>query len=418
MIILGENNYFENEYKQNANNIIIGAPGSGKSRGFVIPNLCEAYDESLIVLDPKGELYNITHGMMAEKNYQIKVLDFDNPDSSPTHYNPLAFIRTQDDIIKFSSIIVADQKNNCADQFWPLSAQILCNAITSYLLSFRTPKDQVLKSIEKLLAVAVPDDSYTTSKSKLDKIIEGVPDEKAWCKTQYAIVRNSAERTFKSVVISLAAEICGLLSKEITELTSKNEIDAKSFCSQKTILYVKCSDTDRSRDKLVALFFSQFIQELYLEADKAPSRSLPRPVHIILDDMGANLKIPNLDCMIATSRGRDISFSIILQSFGQLKKNYVDYTSIISSCNNMVFLGSNDIDTCQDIATRLNKPLSDVLYKEKNTIFIFSQGEKKPIVSRTYDLTKHPLYESLSSPYTASHRSSRTDSSKEEKNVI
>ena len=60
MIILGENTFFNNGYKQNANNLIIGAPGTGKSRGFVIPNLCEANNESLLVLDPKGELYSIT----------------------------------------------------------------------------------------------------------------------------------------------------------------------------------------------------------------------------------------------------------------------------------------------------------------------------------------------------------------------
>ena len=183
--------------------------------------------------------------------------------------------------------------------------------------------------------------------------------------------------------------------------TSKNTIDPEKFCNEKTILYVKCSDTDRSKDKLVSMFFSQFISEIYRIADNSPSRCLTRPVHIILDDMGANLKIPDLDCAIATSRGRDISFSLILQSFGQIKKNYVDYTSIISSCNNMVFLGSNDIETCNDIATRLNRPLADVLYKDQKTIFVFQQGGKKPIHTKVYDLTKHPLYNELTSPYTS-----------------
>lgn len=398
MIILGENVYFNNGYKQNSNTLIVGAPGTGKSRGFVIPNLCEANNESIILLDPKGELYNITREMMEKKGYQIKVLDFDHPEQSPTSYNPLAFIKTQDDVIKFSSILVTEQKNSKADPFWPLSSQMLCNAITDYLIAFRPTEQQTLSSIQKLLAVAVPGDS-SYEKSKLDVIFEALPDN-AWCKSQYALVRNSADRTLKSIVISLAAEICGLLTPEIVSLTSKNDINPQSFCEKKTILYVKCSDTDRSKDKLVAIFFSQLIHELYLIADQSSIRSLPRPVHIILDDMGANLQIPNLDCLISTSRGRDISFSLILQSFGQLKKNYIDYTSIISSCNNLVFLGSNDIETCQDIATRLNKPLNDVLYKEKGTIFVFRQGEKKPFTTRTYDLTKHPLYNELSTPYT------------------
>ena len=401
MIILGENTFFNNGYKQNANNLIIGAPGTGKSRGFVIPNLCEADNESLLVLDPKGELYSITHEMMKRKGYKVQVLDFDNPMKSQIFYNPLSFIKTQDDVIKFSRVIVADQMNNCRDSFWPLSAEILCNALTSYLVSYRPEAQQNMKSIEKLLRVAIPSDVNPQEKTKLDKILENIPDNNPWCRSQYELIRNAADRTLKSIVISLAAEFCGLLTPEIIKLTSRNTLNPQSFCDEKTILYVKCSDTDRSKDKLVSIFFSQFLHEIYSIADNSPSRSLSRPVHIILDDMGANLKIPSLDCMISTSRGRDISFSIILQSFGQLKKNYEDYTSIVSSCNNLVFLGSNDVETCNDIATRLNRPLNDVLYKSKNEIYVFKQGDRKPIITKVYDLTKHPRYNELSSPNTS-----------------
>ena len=401
MIILGENTFYNNGYKQNANNLIIGAPGTGKSRGFVIPNLCEANNESLLVLDPKGELYSITHEMMEYKGYKVQVLDFDNPLKSQIFYNPLSFIKTQDDVVKFSRIIVADQRNNCRDSFWPLTAEILCNALTSYLVSYRPEAQQNMKSIEKLLRVAIPSDVNPQEKTKLDKILENIPDNNPWCRSQYELIRNAADRTLKSIVISLAAEFCGLLTPEIINLTSRNTLNPQSFCDEKTILYVKCSDTDRSKDKLVSIFFSQFLHEIYSIADNSPSRSLSRPVHIILDDMGANLKIPSLDCMISTSRGRDISFSIILQSFGQLKKNYEDYTSIVSSCNNLVFLGSNDVETCNEIATRLNRPLNDVLYKSKNEIYVFKQGDRKPIITKVYDLTKHPRYNELSSPYTS-----------------
>lgn len=400
MIILGENTFFNNGYKQNANNLIIGAPGTGKSRGFVIPNLCEANNESLLVLDPKGELYSITHEMMEYKGYKVQVLDFDNPMKSQIFYNPLSFIKTQDDVIKFSSVIVANQMERCNDVFWPLSAEILCNALTSYLVSYRPEAQQNMKSIEKLLRVSMALDIQDGT-TKLDKIFECIPETDPWCRAQYSLIQNAADKTIRSIVISLAAEFCGLLTPEIINLTSRNTLNPQSFCDEKTILYVKCSDTDRSKDKLVSIFFSQFLHEIYSIADNSPSRSLSRPVHIILDDMGANLKIPSLDCMISTSRGRDISFSIILQSFGQLKKNYEDYTSIVSSCNNLVFLGSNDVETCNDIATRLNRPLNDVLYKSKNEIYVFKQGDRKPIITKVYDLTKHPRYNELSSPYTS-----------------
>ncbi len=400
MIILGENTFFNNGYKENANNLVIGAPGTGKSRGFVIPNLCEANNESILLLDPKGELYNITHKMMAKKGYKILVIDFEQPEKSPNYYNPLSFIKSQDDVVKFSSIMVTDKSRTTADPFWPQASTILCNALTDYLVSYRPKEQQVLSSIEKLLRAASPHEYDDEAKTRLDVVFNNIADAAPWCRSQYTLVRNSAARTMKSVIVSLAAEFCPLLTPEIIELTSKNTIDPKTTCDQKTIVYVKCSDTDRSKDKLVALFFTQFINEVYKLADKSPSGSLPRPLHIILDDMGANLTIPDLDCKIATSRGRDISFSLILQSFGQLKKNYIDYTSIVSSCNNLIFLGSNDIETCRDIATRLNKPLTEALYKEKDTVFIFQQGKKSPITTKVYNLKKHPHFKDLSSPYT------------------
>ena len=144
----------------------------------------------------------------------------------------------------------------------------------------------------------------------------------------------------------------------------------------------------------MALFFMQLFQGLYRIADTAPSHVLPRPVHILLDDVGANLKIPNMDGIIATSRGRGISLSLILQSIGQLKRQYEDYMSILNSCNNIVFLGGNDIDTCREMAMRLDKPLCDVLYKAPRVIYVFRQG-CRPIMTTVYDLKKHPQYASL-----------------------
>ena len=84
--------------------------------------------------------------------------------------------------------------------------------------------------------------------------------------------------------------------------------------------------------------------------------------------------------------------SLILQSIGQLRKNYADYTSILNSCNNILFLGGNDVDTCKEMSLRLNKPLEDVLYKSKDMVYIFKQGAEKPIITHIYNLKEHRSY--------------------------
>ena len=137
---------------------------------------------------------------------------------------------------------------------------------------------------------------------------------------------------------------------------------------------------------------TQLFQELFASADASPQHALKRHVHVILDDLGSNLTIPNLDCVIACSRGRNISLSLILQSVGQLKKNYADHTSILNSCNNIVFLGGNDIETCKEMSLRLNQPLEEVLYKPKDKEYVFKQGADGPIVTDIYDLREHKCY--------------------------
>ena len=401
MMILGENAYFNNSQVENANTLLIGAPGTGKTRSFVLPNLMSAEEESIIVLDPKGEIYDITAPLMREKGYITRSLDFINPENSDMHYNPLHYCKTADDIIKLSRILMDDQSYNTIDTFWPLTAQILCNGLVGFLKEFRPVKDQTLASVMKLINCAtVTEDSPEKCPSKLDHLFMDAQkaDPSSWAVSQYNLVKRAAGKTQKSVIITLVASFCGLLTPQINNLTAFDDIDIPSLCQNKTIVYVKCSDSDRSKDKLIATFFTQLFQELYSIADNNKTHSLTRPIKIILDDMGANLKIPNLDGIIATSRGRGISLSLILQSIGQLKRQYDDYTSIINSCNNVVFLGGSDIETCNEMAQRLNRPLESVLYKDLQTIYIFRQGEK-PIITKTYNLKSHPSYSRLNNPY-------------------
>lgn len=401
MMILGENACFENGLVDNTNTLLIGAPGTGKTRSYVLPNLMSTEEESVVVLDPKGEIYDISADLMREKGYRVRCLDFVTPENSDVHYNPINYCRDENDIIKLSRIIVDELMERTADSFWPMTAQILCNAFVGYLKEFKTERFQTLHSVKQMIAAAtVNEDSPEKRESKVDQMFAEAKKQNndSWCCNQYFIVRNSAARTLKSVVISFAAEFCGFLTPQIEELTEFDDVEISDFCEKKTVIYVKCSDTDRSKDKLIAMFFTQFFQELYRIADQQENHCLSRGVKVILDDVGANLKIPNLDGIISTARGRRISISIILQSIGQLKRQYPDHTSIVNSCSNVVFLGGSDLDTCREMAQRLNRPLETVLYKDVKTIFVFRQGSK-PIVTSPYDLKSHPYYSRLNRPY-------------------
>ena len=397
MRILGNEVIIEPRGIDNTNTLVIGAPGTGKTRSYIFPNLMSVENESVVVLDPKGEIYDMTASMMQQKGYNVRLLDFVDPEASEVHYNPLEYCTNEEQIIKLSALLADDLQSRMADVFWSLTAQLLCNALIGFLKKYRPKDQQHLGSMIRLLREATVSEEYVDQHiSKLDRLFEDVlrDDPSSWAASQYTLLKRAAAKTQKSIIISLISTFATMATPQMMEMMSWDNVDIDALCHQKTVLYVKCSDTDRSKDKLVAVFFMQLFQELYHIADTSPCHTLPRPIHIMLDDVGANLRIPNMDGIIATSRGRGISLSLVLQSVGQLKRQYEDYTTILNSCNNVVFLGGNDVDTCREMSVRLDKPLGDVLYKKSNVIYVFRQGHK-PIITTTYDLTKHPNYTEL-----------------------
>lgn len=394
-MILAKDVSLEESYKSNQNVLVLGVPGSGKSRGHVLPNLMEM-SSSFLILDPKGELYSIAGDMLKYRGYKVKCIDFDNPLWTPDYYNPLLHIHTEDDILRLTELLVAETRHHCNDTFWPSSAQMLANALVGFLISECNQSDQTLANVMKLLRQMNANEG---GNSTLDIIFEDLKKKSPDCFAveQYELIKtcSASEKTFASIIISLAATFTGMMSKGIKHLTSKDTVDFRKLGHERTALFIKSSDTDRSKDVLVNILFQQAIDELCREADKQKDHCLPVHCHFFLDDFGTNLTINRFDAMIAGMRSREMSCSVILQSEGQLKRMYGDaWSTILGSCAAYVFLGSNDINTCYDVSLRMNKPLGQILYKRNSDIFVFVQGKGPERVER-YDLKNHELYATL-----------------------
>ncbi len=393
-MILAKNVELKQGYKTNQNVLLVGSPGSGKTRSHVLPNLLEM-DCSMAVLDPKGELFKSSAEAMKKREFKVKMINFDEPSKSLNKYNPLSYCKTTDDIITLSSMLVSDCiDSKKSDPFWTSSGRMLCNALIDYILNYN---NNASKTIQSLAAVLSNVDSCE-DESVMDKIfgrIRSLYGSSTFAYQQYKLCRKSAQRTMASIIISLAAEFSGILTPEISHLTSEDTLEIDKLGDEKTILYIICSDSDRSKNKLVSLLFMQIFRELYKVADRSEDGCLKNHVHFFLDDLGTTLNIPSLDSYLCSCRSREISMSIVLQSIEQLRKYYEQsYTAIVNSCNSYVFLGGMDLETCKDISERLNVPLSDVLYKKPNEIFVFTQGEK-PIIAARYDVSKHKNYKLL-----------------------
>lgn len=390
-MILGQNHFYSLDCRQtqlNNNVLVVGASGAGKTRSIVIPNILEA-EGSYVISDPKGNLYSQTKDYLISQGYEVKKLDFTDPVHS-VHYNFFQYIHSYQDIVKLAHMLVGNSKGRTSmDQFWYESSQLLMQSVMAYLCEVGEDDKKNLSHLQTLIREAqVPGDLEKTL-SKLDmKMNElGQKNPQSYAYTTYQQFRVASNRTLRSILITVNARLSAMNTPEIAELTSYDDVKIGAIGQRRTALFVVVSDTDRSMDHLVNIFFSQVMNELCLYADRVFAHNrLPVPVRFILDDFATNCKIDEFPRMISSIRSRGISAMLMLQAESQLEEGYgSDGRTIIANCDTYVYLGGNDLETAKAIALRCDIPVKKILNMPVGTNWIFRRGQE-PVCGKNYDL--------------------------------
>jgi len=247
------------EYNRNKNILVLGGSGSGKTRFFVKPNImqCQSkdYPVSFVITDPKGTLLIETGKMLEEEGYEIKVLNLLDFKKS-NKYNPLAYIRNEEDILTFVNTLIANTKGDGqkgGDDFWVKAETLLYMALIGYihyeldehdhnmltlvsLLSDMeaSEEDENLKSLVDIMfddlendlnnlveetdgngkfIMEVDEDGKPTDKIKMRQRDKGEEDWRPsddpahFCIEQYGSYKQAAGKTAKSILISCAARL-------------------------------------------------------------------------------------------------------------------------------------------------------------------------------------------------------------------
>lgn len=398
--------------KLNNNDLIIGPTGAGKTRSYVKPNLLQYALEggcSLIIADTKGSLVEEVGPLMAAHGYKVINLDFINLMNNSVGYNPLDFVSydpaqkgySEQEILTISSALVPIETKR--DPFWEQSAQIFLSAFIGYALETLPPEEHTLEAVVQLYRnlsqpVRVEDRDKSTAGAILFQALgEKRPDSAAWQNYQMASKIVPSEKTFASIEMFLTNKLASLSLRGAKRLYNLEErINFQTLCREKTAVFLTISDTDRSMDKLVNLFYTQALDQLVKTANTSPGYRLPLPVRLILDDFAANVTIPDFDKTIAVIRSREISVSLIIQDINQLYSLYgvPRGNTIINNCDSQLYLGGQDVDTAQFISTKANKTKDTILNMPLDDAWLFVRGSV-PAQVRKYDLTAHPLYGEL-----------------------
>lgn len=368
----------------NNNDLIIGSSGSGKTGGYVIPNL-RNITGSLVVSDTKGQLGRMFSAELKQKGYKVETLDLADFEGT-CGYNPFMGIRRtksgrrrEDDILTLAGNIMPTLDTR--DPFWEQAAAGIIAFYIAYALEALPEEEQNMMTVCELHRAFI----QPRGTLPFELWAANHPDTFAAKKLAQITALMPADRTFASIAEFVNR---GLEPFEFTEVQSifqgKKHFDVTSLGREKTVLFLNVSDTDHTFDRLVNIFHTQALQMLCTEADKSPNGRLAVPVRIIMDDFAASAKIPDFEKTISIIRSREISVSLILQSLTQLETMYSSAASstIIANCDHMLYLGCQDMETAEFIAKRMNRQANTVLTMPRDKAILMINGEAAREVDR------------------------------------
>ena len=438
------------KYARNKNILVIGGSGSGKTRFFVKPSIMQMHS-SYVITDPKGQLLTETgkmllhgapkldengkpvrdsRGKVIYEPYRIKVLNTINFSKS-MKYNPLAYVRSEKDILKLVNVIIANTKGDgekSSEDFWVKAERLLYCALIGYIWYEAEPEERNFITLLDLLNACEAREDDETYKSPVDILFDDLAKKQPehFAVKQYVKFKMAAGKTLKSILVSCGARLAPFDIKELRDIMTEDELELDTMGDQKTALFLIMSDTDTTFNFVIAMLQSQLFNLLCDKADDFYNGRLPVHVRCLLDEFANIGQIPNFDKLIATIRSREISASIILQSQSQLKTIYKDAAdTIVGNCDSTLFLGGKEKGTLKEISELLGKETIDSLSQSENRgaqtshglsyqklgkelmtqdeIAVMDGGKcilqlrgVRPFFSDKFDITKHPRYQYLS----------------------
>ena len=266
------------KYARNKNILVIGGSGSGKTRFFCKPSLLQAHS-SYVCTDPKGTLLPEIGTFLERKKYRIKCLNLINFRKS-MKYNPLAYIRSEKDILKLVNALIMNTKGEgekSSEDFWVKAERLYYSALIGYIWYEATEEEKNFITLLDLINASEAREDDETYQSPVDLLFsqleEREPDH--FAVKQYRKFKMAAGKTLKSILISCGARLAPFDIKELRDLMEYDELELDTLGDQKTALFVILSDTDSTFNFVAALMYSQLFNLLCDKADDFYGARLP-----------------------------------------------------------------------------------------------------------------------------------------------
>lgn len=339
--------------------LIIGQSGSGKTTALVDPqvySLCKN-NESMMITDPKGEIYRHHANRLKAKGYKLIVINLRDPRNGNA-WNPLTIPykmykqgkkdKAKELLEDISQNILIDPKNT-NDPFWERSASDYFSGLALSLFEDAKENEVNISSISNMATAGEEKNGlntfakdYFTLKSESSAAFE------------YAKATITAPNDTKSSILSVFQSKIRIFStrEELSEMLSYSDFNMEDIGKEKTAVFLIVHDEKTTYHSLATIFIKQLYEVLIDVAHKNPDGKLKYRTNFILDEFANMPQLRDVTSMVTAARSRCIRFTFIIQNFAQLDEVYGDKNAetIRSNCGNTIYLLTNELSALEEIS--------------------------------------------------------------------
>ncbi len=333
----------------NSNLAVYGASGSMKTRSFCMNRILQGVSrgESLVICDPKSELYEKASEYLRDKGYTVRVFNLVNPENSDS-WNCLSEVEGQELMAQlFVDVIIKNTTGGGkGDHFWDSAEMNLLKALVLYVDKGYPPENRNMGQVYQLITL--------NSETALNSLFEVLPINHP-AKAPYSLFKQASDSVRSGVIIGLGSRLQVFQSELIKKITARDEIDLELLGQEPCAYFLVTSDQDSTFDFLASLFLSFVFIKLVRYADKnCEGGRLPVPVHVLGEELTACGTIPDLSRRLSVIRSRNISMSCVFQNLAGLQNRYPLnlWQEILGNCDVQLFLGCTDPLTAEFVSSR------------------------------------------------------------------
>ena len=333
----------------NSNLAVYGASGSMKTRSFCMNRILQGVSrgESLVICDPKSELYEKASEYLRDKGYTVRVFNLVNSENSDS-WNCLSEVEGQELMAQlFVDVIIKNTTGGGkGDHFWDSAEMNLLKALVLYVDKGYPPENRNMGQVYQLITL--------NSETALNSLFEVLPINHP-AKAPYSLFKQASDSVRSGVIIGLGSRLQVFQSELIKKITARDEIDLELLGQKPCAYFLVTSDQDSTFDFLASLFLSFVFIKLVRYADKnCEGGRLPVPVHVLGEELTACGTIPDLSRRLSVIRSRNISMSCVFQNLAGLQNRYPLnlWQEILGNCDVQLFLGCTDPLTAEFVSSR------------------------------------------------------------------